>query len=126
MVLETEEESGSENLLPLLSAAKDFIGTPDYCFCMDSGAFDYNQLWLTSSLRGVCCIDLTVSFGKTGYHSGETGGIIPETFRIMRTLLDRLDNSATGAVIEDLQVNIPQWARDESVVMANHSGNEMW
>jgi len=41
LVLETEEESGSPNLIPLLTAAKEFIGVPDFCFCMDSGAFNY-------------------------------------------------------------------------------------
>jgi len=96
MVLETEEESGSPNLLNLLAEARDFIGAPDYCFCMDSGAFNYDQLWVTSSLRGVCIIELTVEFAKSGYHSGEVGGIIPETFRIVRNLLDRVDNSETG------------------------------
>jgi acetylornithine deacetylase/succinyl-diaminopimelate desuccinylase-like protein len=40
LVLETEEESGSPNLLALLDQAKDFIGSPDYMFCMDSGCFD--------------------------------------------------------------------------------------
>lgn len=95
-MLETEEESGSPNLLRLLDVAKEFIGAPDYMFCMDSGAFDYNQLWCTSSLRGVNIVELTVEFGKSGYHSGEVGGIIPETFRIIRTLLDRVDSSATG------------------------------
>ena len=96
IVLETEEESGSPNLLNLLDEARDFIGAPDYCFCMDSGAFDYNQLWVTSSLRGCCSIILTVEFAKSGYHSGEVGGIIPETFRIVRNLLDRVDDSETG------------------------------
>lgn len=42
LVLETEEESGSPNLIPLLKIAKDFIGNPDYLFCLDSGAYDYN------------------------------------------------------------------------------------
>lgn len=42
LVLETEEESGSPNLIPLLKTAKDVIGEPDTCFCLDSGAFDYN------------------------------------------------------------------------------------
>jgi hypothetical protein len=65
---------------------------------MDSGALDYEQLWMTSSLRGICILDLTVEFGTIGYHSGETGGIIPETFRIVRELLNRLDNSLTGVV----------------------------
>lgn len=58
---------------------------------MDSGALDYDHLWATSSLRGVCNIDFQVEGGKVGYHSGMTGGIIPETFRIARVLLDRLD-----------------------------------
>ena len=96
LVLETEEESGSPNLLNLLAEARDFIGAPDFCFCMDSGAFDYNQLWVTSSLRGICIVELTVEFAKSGYHSGEVGGIIPETFRIVRNLLDRVDDSTTG------------------------------
>jgi hypothetical protein len=69
---------------------------------MDSGAFDYNQLWMTSSLRGICIIDMTVQLGNAAYHSGEVGGIVPETFRIVRQLLDRLDDPVTGAVIEDL------------------------
>jgi len=101
MVLETEEESGSPNLLNLLDVARDFIGAPDFCFCMDSGAFDYNQLWCTSSLRGAVIVELTVEFGKSGYHSGEVGGIIPETFRIIRSLLDRVDSSLTGRVVDD-------------------------
>jgi len=84
LVLETEEESGSPNLITLLKIAKDAIGDPDYCFCLDSGAFDYNQLWITSSLRGICIIDMTVELGKAGYHSGEVGGIVPETFRVVR------------------------------------------
>lgn len=60
LVLETEEESGSPNLITLLKIAKEAIGQPDALFCMDSGAFDYNQMWMTSSLRGICIIDMTV------------------------------------------------------------------
>jgi len=99
LVLETEEESGSPNLIALLKIAKEAIGEPDTCFCMDSGAFDYNQLWITSSLRGICIIDLNVEVGKAGYHSGEVGGIVPETMRVIRQLIDRLDDSKTGKVL---------------------------
>jgi acetylornithine deacetylase/succinyl-diaminopimelate desuccinylase-like protein len=60
LILETEEESGSPNLIALLEIAKEAIGQPDALFCMDSGAFDYNQMWMTSSLRGICIIDMTV------------------------------------------------------------------
>jgi hypothetical protein len=64
-------------------------------------------MWATSSLRGICIINLEVQFNLVGLHSGEVGGVLPETFRICRALLDRLDDSATGKVIEDLHVEIP-------------------
>lgn len=102
LVLETEEESASPNLIPLLQLAEPVIQKPDACFCMDSGALDYDQLWLTSSIRGVCIVDVTIEAAKVGYHSGETGGIIPETFRIARSLLNRLDDVETGKVTEKL------------------------
>ena len=92
MVLETEEESGSPSLLKLLELAKDDIGVPDTAFIMDSGAFDYNNLWITSSLRGVLVCELKVEAGMQGYHSGELGGILPETFRVIRELLSRVDD----------------------------------
>lgn len=126
ITLELEEESGSPNLLHLLSLAKDTIGRPDFVLCMDSGAFDYEQLWLTSSLRGICILDLTVECGAGGYHSGETGGIVPETFRIVRTLLDRLDNSETGEVCAELQCVPPQWKLDEAANLAAQAGSSMY
>lgn len=61
LALETEEESGSPCLIKLLECAKEVIGQPDFMFCLDSGAFDYNKLWITSSLRGCVANDLTVS-----------------------------------------------------------------
>jgi len=115
MVLETEEESGSKDLLKLLDLAKEAIGRVDYCLCMDSGAFNYDQLWYTSSLRGVTCVDVQVSGCKTGYHSGEVGGVLPETFRVVRSLLDRVDDSGTGKVlVPELQTEIPEWAQKEA------------
>ena len=118
LVLESEEESGSPALLGLLDCAKDFIKKPDFMLCMDSGAFDYERLWVTSSLRGVCIVDVTIAAAKGGFHSGLVGGIVPETFRIMRELLDRIDDSKTGEVSKDLQTQIPDWAHKEAEKMA--------
>jgi len=118
LVLETEEESGSPNLIPLLKIAKDYIGEPDFLLCLDSGAFDYGQLWLTSSLRGVTLCDVTVKAAKGGYHSGEVGGIVPETFRVMRHLLNRLDDSETGDVMKELETELPAYALPEAKKMA--------
>jgi len=126
LVLETEEESGSPNLLHLLDMASEVIGTPDVCFCMDSGAFDYEQMWMTSSLRGIVILDMTVQVGIDGYHSGEVGGVVPETFRIVRTLLDRLDSSETGQVISDLNVEVPAWKEEECKEIVKLAGENLF
>lgn len=126
IVLETEEESGSPNLLFLLDQAKDLIKVPDYCFCLDSGALDYESLWLTSSLRGVVILDLTVQAGEINYHSGVVGGIIPETFRVIRELLSRVDDTATGRVVDALQPKeTPQWKIDEATKLVEKYGNQL-
>lgn len=109
LCLETEEESGSPNLISLLAQAVDVIKTPDICFCLDSGCLDYEQLWMTSSLRGLAMVDLKVECGLTGYHSGEVGGLVPETFRILRTLLNRLDDVQSGAVAPEFHSEVPEW-----------------
>lgn len=127
MVLETEEESGSPSLLYLLELAKEAIGRVDYCFCMDSGAFNYDQMWATSSLRGITIVDVTISGSKTGYHSGEVGGILPESFRVLRSILDRVDDKETGRVLlQDLHVDIPDWAQKEAEQMAALSGDMLF
>lgn len=125
LVLEAEEESGSPNLVQLLDIAKEAIGTPDAMFCLDSGAFDYNQLWITSSLRGICIVDMTVEVGQASYHSGEVGGIVPETFRVVRTLINRLDDAETGEVCDELKVDVPEWKMEEAKKMVKLSGKEM-
>lgn len=69
---------------------------------------------------------MTVQLGKAAYHSGEVGGIVPETFRIVRQLLDRLDDPVTGEVIKDLQMEIPKWKDEEADFMVQLSGKEMY
>jgi hypothetical protein len=45
---------------------------------------------------------------RDGVHSGDAGGIVPETFRIARVILDRIDNPVTGKVVDAFQVQIPE------------------
>lgn len=61
-----------------------------------------------------------------GYHSGEVGGIVPETFRILRTLLDRLDDPKTGKVIDDLHIPLPDWKKAEAEFMAKLAGDQLY
>lgn len=52
ILLEGDEESGSEHLPFYLDKLEKDVGVPDLIICLDSGALDYNRLWVTTSLRG--------------------------------------------------------------------------
>jgi acetylornithine deacetylase/succinyl-diaminopimelate desuccinylase-like protein len=98
-LIETCEESGSYDLLPYVDALKSRIGDVGLVVCLDSGAGNYDQLWVTSSLRGTAGGVLKVEVLTEGVHSGDASGLVPSSFRIMRQVLDRLEDSATGRLL---------------------------
>lgn len=108
VVIEACEESGSFDLPHYINKCKGRIGDVDLVVCLDSGAMNYDQLWLTGSLRGVAGGVLTVQVLDEGMHSGVAGGVVPDAFRIIRNLLDRIEDSATGELkVPEAFVTIP-------------------
>ena len=98
-LIETSEESGSRDLLPTIDALKGRLGDVALVVCLDSGAGNYDQLWLTTSLRGMVAGTLKVEILTEGVHSGDASGLVPSSFRVMRQVLDRLEDSATGRLL---------------------------
>jgi acetylornithine deacetylase/succinyl-diaminopimelate desuccinylase-like protein len=98
-LIETCEESGSYDLLPYVDALRSRLGDVGLVICLDSGAGNYDQLWLTTSLRGMASGTLKVQVLTEGIHSGDASGLVPSSFRIMRQVLDRLEDSATGRLL---------------------------
>jgi len=108
VMIEASEESGSVDLPAHLIALRDRIGTPSLVLCLDSGCLDFEHLWSTTSLRGMVMCTLTVQILDEGVHSGEASGLVPSSFRIIRQLLDRIEDSTTGAILlPELNVEIP-------------------
>ena len=108
IVIEACEESGSPDLPFYIDHLADRIGTPDLVVCLDSGCGNYDQLWLTTSLRGMVIGNLTVQVLTEGVHSGDASGVVPSSFRIARQLLSRIEDEATGQMkLDDLFVQIP-------------------
>ena len=66
---------------------------------LDSGCGNYEQLWVTTSLRGLAAGTLTVEVLTEGVHSGDASGVVPSSFRIARMLLDRLEDRPTGRIL---------------------------
>lgn len=99
VLLEGSEESGSPDLPAYVEALAEVIGTPQLIVCLDSGAADYEHLWITTSLRGMAAGNLTVRVVEEGLHSGGYGGFVPDGFRILRHLLERIEDSSDGRVL---------------------------
>lgn len=106
-LFEADEESSSHDLPFWLDYFKDRIGTPDIIFGLDSGCGNYDQMWLTGSLRGNSVLVMKVKVLEEGVHSGDASGVVPDSFRIANMLIDRLENKKTGEIHADLHVQIP-------------------
>src|SRR5665647_1760230 len=98
-LIETCEESGSFDLSAYIDALRARLGDVGLVICLDSGAGNYDQLWLTNSLRGMASGVLKVEVLTEGVHSGDASGLVPSSFRILRHLLDRLEDSVTGRLL---------------------------
>ncbi len=101
ILIEGSEESGSIDLPAYVDELEDTIGKPELVICLDSGCGTYDRLWLTTSLRGCVIGNLRVDILTEGAHSGSASGVIPSSFRIIRTLLSRIEDEATGDVLLD-------------------------
>jgi len=108
ILIEGSEESGSVDLPAYVEHLADRLGTPDLVVCLDAECGNYEQFWLTTSLRGNLVGTLSIDVLTEGVHSGMGTGIAASPFRILRGLLDRLENVHNGdLVIESLHVPTP-------------------
>lgn len=108
VLIETSEESGSPDLAAYVEHLSARLGSPDLVVCLDSGAGDYERMWLCTSLRGNVTGDLRISTVTEGIHSGDASGIVPSSFRVARILLDRIEDAATGEIVLDaLRASVP-------------------
>ncbi len=108
VLIEFSEESGSPDLPAWIEEFAGVIGSPDLVICLDSGAGNYDQLWCTTSLRGIVGGTLRADVLTEGVHSGDAGGIVPPPFLVLRKLIDRLEEPVDDRMTPpSLQAEIP-------------------
>ena len=126
-LIEACEESGSPDLPAYLAALKPQLGKVGLVVCLDSGAGNYDQLWLTTSLRGMVSGVLKVEILSEGIHSGDASGLVPSSFRILRHVLDRLEDSATGRLLpESFHCQVPASRLAQAQATAAILKDEVW
>jgi acetylornithine deacetylase/succinyl-diaminopimelate desuccinylase-like protein len=127
VIVEACEESGSYDLPYYIDHLKDRIGQPSLVVCLDSGAGNYEQLWLTVSLRGMAAGILRADVLNEGVHSGYASGVVPSSFRVLRQLVARLEDENTGRVLPGyLHADIPAQRVEQTRAMADALGDEVW
>lgn len=127
VIIEACEESGSYDLPFYIDHLRGRIGQPSLVICLDSGAGNYEQLWLTVSLRGMAAGTIRADVLKEGVHSGYASGVVPSSFRVLRQLMSRLEDENTGRVLPAyLQAPIPEQRLEQTRAMADALGDEIW
>ena len=126
-LIESCEESGSSDLPAYLDQLKPRLGQVGLVVCLDSGAGNYDQLWLTTSLRGMVSGVLKVEILTEGVHSGDASGVVPSSFRILRQVLDRLEDSQTGQLLPpSFHCQLPADRAAQARATAAMLGDEVW
>ncbi len=127
VLIEACEESGSYDLPYYIDALETRIGTPSLVICLDSGCSNYDQLWCTTSLRGLVSGTLSIENLKEAVHSGDAGGIVPSTFRILRQLLSRLEDKDTGWIKSEVfHADIPSQRITQAAQAAEVLGDAVY
>ena len=127
VMIEACEESGSYDLPYYVDHLAKRIGKPSLIVCLDSGCGNYDQMWLTTSLRGMTGGNLTVKVLDEGVHSGDASGVVPSSFRILRQVLSRLEDENTGEIRpRELHAEIPAQRVEQARVSAEVLGDDVF
>ena len=127
IIIEACEESGSYDLPYYIDVLKARIGTPSLVICLDSGAGNYEQLWMTTSLRGNIVGELSVELIQEGVHSGNASGIVADSFRVAKQLISRIEDEVTGAIkLPQLHSDIPDERKREAADCAATLGGDVY
>ena len=127
IIIEACEESGSYDLPYYIDLLKHRIGKPSLVICLDSGAGNYEQLWMTTSLRGNLVGELSVELMYEGVHSGSASGIVADSFRVAKQLISRIEDEGSGEItLPQLHCEIPAQRVRESADCAAVLGDELY
>jgi acetylornithine deacetylase/succinyl-diaminopimelate desuccinylase-like protein len=127
LIIEACEESGSYDLPYYIERLQERIGKPKLVICLDSGAGNYEQLWMTTSLRGNVVGELSVELIREGVHSGAASGIVADSFRVARQLISRIEDEVSGEVkLPELYCDIPEERRKQAAHCVQALGDSIY
>jgi acetylornithine deacetylase/succinyl-diaminopimelate desuccinylase-like protein len=104
VMLEGEEESGSKSLEPFVKAYAKQLQA-DVCVVSDTGMWDITTPAITTMLRGLVYIEVTLHGPSHDLHSGMYGGTLVNPINALATIISQLHDA-------DRKVQIPGFYDD--------------
>lgn len=101
LFVEGEEEIGSPTLSALLERYRDDLRADAYVIA-DATNWEVGQPAFTTMLRGLIDVEVTVSTLRSGVHSGEFGGVVPDALTALCRLLATLHDADGNVAIQGL------------------------
>jgi acetylornithine deacetylase/succinyl-diaminopimelate desuccinylase-like protein len=129
ILVEASEESMSVHLAPYLDDARfQSLVAPDgpgLAICLDSGSPTYDRLWVTTSMRGHAVATVRVDVLAEEADSGGWGGVVPDSYRLVRQLLSRIEDEHTGRIlVDECYAEVPPHRVAELEALARDGGHE--
>ncbi|MSR70298.1 MAG: dipeptidase [Phycisphaerales bacterium] len=129
VLLEGEEESGSESLEPFLLENREDLKA-DACIVSDTGMWDVETPAITTALRGLVYVEITVRGPDKDLHSGQYGGAVPNPINVLCSIIAQLHDSDRRVMldgfydqVEDVSPRVRQQWRDLGLCESEFMGS---
>ncbi|MBI3633360.1 MAG: M20/M25/M40 family metallo-hydrolase [Candidatus Vogelbacteria bacterium] len=123
IIIEGEEEIGSENLPHLLNQYRDKL-MADYIILSDTGNYDIGIPAVTTQLRGIVAVDITVSALKQPVHSGMWGGPLPDPVQALAKIIAKLTDDKGKILIPEIYDDVAKLSVEEKKIIHDLPWNE--
>ena len=116
-LLEGEEEIGSSNLAPFMEAHKDLLAC-DAVLISDTAMISPDCPTITTGVRGLCFMELTLRGTNRDLHSGEYGGVVDNPILALANLLARLKDSQGRILVPHFYDKVRELSAEERQAFA--------
>lgn len=121
--IEGEEEISSASLPPFLNQNREKLAC-DAIIISDTSLLEPGKPAISTGLRGLCSLELTINTANTDLHSGSFGGGVPNALHAIVELLSTLHDKEGRVTVEGFYKGVPELSELLRAEFAKQGMNE--